>query len=229
MAISTLATTMRGYLAATHFPQALAMVVLMTGATWIFGGSPAAVIAVLCASAAGQATVGWTNDLHDAGVDAQASRTHKPTVRGDIQPSDLRTPIVVSGLLTIPLSFIAAGWLGGAAHIAAVASALMYNFFLARTAWSWLPYAVSFGLMPVFVAQAASTSLWPAAPVIALSICVGVTAHLLNAIPDIDVDRASGWGGLAVGLGKRWSIVVAVVLIGLSAFFVVFAAIGWRS
>jgi 4-hydroxybenzoate polyprenyltransferase len=205
-------TRIRGYLAATHFPQALAMVVLMTGATWIFGGSPAAVIAVLCASAAGQATVGWTNDLHDAGVDAQASRTHKPTVRGDIRPSDLRIPIIVSGSLTIPLSFLAAGWVGGAAHITAVASALMYNFFLARTVWSWLPYAVSFGLIPVFVAQAASTSLWPSAPVIALSILVGVTAHLLNAIPDIDVDRASGWGGLAVSLGKRWSIVVATVL-----------------
>jgi 4-hydroxybenzoate polyprenyltransferase len=203
---------MRGYLAATHFPQALTMVALMTGATWIFGGSPVAVIAVLCASAAGQATVGWTNDLHDAGVDAQASRTHKPTVRGDIRPEDLRIPIIVSGSLTIPLSFIAAGWLGGAAHIVAVASALTYNFFLARTVWSWLPYAVSFGLMPLFVAQAVSTSLWPAALVIALSICVGVAAHLLNAIPDIDVDRASGWGGLAVSLGKRRSVVVVTVL-----------------
>jgi 4-hydroxybenzoate polyprenyltransferase len=221
-------TRIRGYLAATHFPQALAMVVLMTGATWIFGGSPAAVIAVLCASAAGQATVGWTNDLHDAGVDAQASRTHKPTVRGDIRPSDLRTPIIVSGSLTIPLSFIAAGWIGGAAHIVAVVSALMYNFFLARTVWSWLPYAVSFGLMPVFVAQAASTSLWPSAPVIALSILVGVTAHLLNAIPDIEVDRASGWGGLAVSLGKRWSVVVAVVLVGAGVLVVAFALVGWR-
>ena len=210
--MSTQAKRIRGYLAATHFPQALAMVVLMTAATWIFGGSPAAVIAVLCASAAGQATVGWTNDLHDAGVDAQASRTHKPTVRGDIRPSDLRIPIIVSGSLTIPLSFLAAGWVGGAAHITAVASALMYNFFLARTVWSWLPYAVSFGLIPVFVAQAVSTSLWPTVPVITLSILVGVTAHLLNAIPDIDVDRASGWGGLAVSLGKRWSIVVATVL-----------------
>jgi 4-hydroxybenzoate polyprenyltransferase len=118
----------------------------------------------------------------------------------------------VSGALTLPLSFLAAGWIGGAAHIVAVASALMYNFFLARTVWSWLPYAVSFGLMPVFVAQAASTSLWPSAPVIALSILVGVTAHLLNAIPDIDVDRASEWGGLAVSLGKRWSVVVVAVL-----------------
>jgi 4-hydroxybenzoate polyprenyltransferase len=206
-------TRIRGYLAATHFPQALAMVVLMTGATWVFGGSPAAVIAVLCASAAGQATVGWTNDRHDAGVDAQASRTHKPTVRGDIQPSDLRIPIIVSGSLTIPLSLIAAGWIGGAAHIVAVASALMYNFFLARTVWSWLPYAVSFGLMPVFVAQAASTSLWPTVPVITLSILVGVTAHLLNAIPDIDIDRHTGWGGLAVSLGKRRSSILAAVLV----------------
>jgi 4-hydroxybenzoate polyprenyltransferase len=49
-----------------------------------------------------------------------------------------------------------------------------------------------------------------------LSILVGVTAHLLNAIPDIDVDRASGWGGLAVSLGKRWSVVVAGVLVAVT-------------
>jgi 4-hydroxybenzoate polyprenyltransferase len=205
------------------------MVVLMTGATWVFGGSPAAVIAVLCASAAGQATVGWTNDLHDAGVDAQASRTHKPTVRGDIRPSDLRIPIIVSGALTLPLSFLAADWIGGAAHITAVASALMYNFFLARTVWSWLPYAVSFGLMPVFVAQAASTSLWPSAPVIALSILVGVTAHLLNAIPDIDIDKTARIGGLAVALGRRNSIVLTIALVAVSflvAFVVVIAWLG---
>ena len=216
-------TRLCAYLAATHFPQALAMVLLMTVGTALCGGSWSNVALVFVASAAGQATVGWTNDVHDAAADRAAGRGTKPTVRGDIRPEDLRIPILVSATLTIPLSFLAAGWLGGAAHIAAVGSALVYNFYLARTVWSWVPYAVSFALMPVFVAQASSPSVWPTVPVTVLSVLVGVTAHLLNAIPDIDIDRATGWGGLAVSLGKRRSIVLAGVLVvfGLACLGVV--------
>jgi 4-hydroxybenzoate polyprenyltransferase len=193
------------------------MVLLMTIATALTGGSWSSVALVFLASAAGQATVGWTNDLHDSAADRAVGRANKPTVRGDLRPEDLRLPILVSATLTIPLSFFAAGWIGGAAHIAAVASALAYNFFLARSVWSWVPYAVSFALMPVFIAQASSLTLWPTVPVVLLSVLVGVTAHLLNAIPDIDVDRETGWGGLAVSLGKRRSIFLAAVLAGGAA------------
>ena len=216
-------TRIRAFIAATHFPQALAMVLLMTVTTAICGGSWSSVALVFLASAAGQATVGWTNDVHDAAADRAAGRANKPTVRGELRPDDLRVPILVSATLTIPLSFLAAGWVGGAVHIAAVASALVYNFFLARTAWSWLPYAVSFALMPLFIAQAASPLLWPTNPVVLLSVLVGVTAHLLNAIPDIAIDRESGWGGLAVSLGKRGSVVLAAILVaaGLACLGVV--------
>jgi 4-hydroxybenzoate polyprenyltransferase len=204
---------LRALVSATHFPQALAMVLLMTIATAILGGSWSSVALVFLASAAGQATVGWTNDWHDAAADRAAGRGNKPTVRGELRPEDLRVPILFSATLTIPLSFFAAGWVGGAAHIAAVASALVYNFYLARTVWSWVPYAVSFALMPVFIAQASSPALWATLPVVLLSVLVGVTAHLVNAIPDIDIDRATGWGGLAVSLGKRRSMILAAVLV----------------
>jgi 4-hydroxybenzoate polyprenyltransferase len=40
---------------------------------------------------------------------------------------------------------------------------------------------------------------------------------VLNAIPDIDIDRATGWGGLAVSLGKRRSMVLAAVLVLVGA------------
>ena len=210
-------TRIRAFIAATHFPQALAMVLLMTVATAICGGSWPSVALVFLASAAGQAAVGWTNDVHDAAADRAAGRSIRPTVRGELRPDDLRVPILVSATLTIPLSFLAAGWVGGAAHIVAVASALAYNFYLARTVWSWVPYAVSFALMPVFIAQAVSPSLWPTIPIVMLSVLVGVTAHLLNAIPDIAIDRETGWGGLAVSLGKRRSIILLVVLVAAAA------------
>jgi len=189
------------------------MVLLMTVSTALCGGSWSSVALVFLASAAGQSTVGWTNDVHDAAADRAEGRSTKPTVRGELRPEDLRLPILISATLTIPLSFVAAGWVGGAAHIAAVASALAYNFLLARTVWSWVPYAASFALMPVFIAQASSPSLWPPSPIVLLSVLVGVTAHVLNAIPDIDIDRETGWGGLAVSLGKRRSVILAAVLV----------------
>jgi 4-hydroxybenzoate polyprenyltransferase len=71
--------------------------------------------------------------------------------------------------------------------------------------------------MPLFIAQAASPSLWPTIPVVLLSVLVGVTAHLLNAIPDIAIDRNTGWGGLAVSLGKRRSMILAAVLVVAAA------------
>lgn len=208
---------LRAIVEATHFPQALAMVLLMTIATAVVGGSWSSVVLVFLASATGQATVGWTNDVHDADADRAAGRGTKPTVRGDVRPEDLRIPILVSATLIIPLSVLAAGWLGGAAHIAAVASALVYNFYLARAMWSWVPYAVSFALMPVFIAQAITPTLWPSFSVVLLSVLVGVTAHLINAIPDIDIDRDTGWGGLAVSLGKRRSIVLVATLAAVAA------------
>ena len=213
---------LRAYIAATHFPQALAMVLLMTISTALCGGAWWSVALVLVASAAGQATVGWTNDAHDAESDRAAGRAKKPTVRGSLRPEQLRVPVMVSASLTISLSFLAAGWVGGGAHIAAVASALAYNYWLSRTLWSWLPYAVSFALMTVFIAQAASPMLWPTWPVICLSVLVGVTAHLFNAMPDIESDRRMGLGGLAVSLGKGRSIALVVVLMALIA-----ASLAW--
>jgi 4-hydroxybenzoate polyprenyltransferase len=41
----------------------------------------------------------------------------------------------------------------------------------------------------------------------------GSAAHFINVIKDMDQDRASGIGGLPQRLGKRNSIVAAVVLI----------------
>ncbi len=201
------------------------MVVLMTVATALCGATWWNVTLVFLSSAAGQATVGWTNDVHDAEVDRAAGRAKKPTVRGDLRPEQLRVPLMVSASLTIPLSFLAAGWVGGAAHIVAVLSALSYNFWLSRTVWSWLPYAVSFALMTVFIAQASSPSLWPTWPVLCLSVLVGVTAHLFNALPDIESDRRMGLGGLAVSLGRTRSIVLAVVVMALTGLSLVWVVV----
>jgi 1,4-dihydroxy-2-naphthoate octaprenyltransferase len=103
----------------------------------------------------------------------------------------------------------------------------MYNLYLARTTWSWIPYAVSFALLPFFVAQSASSDTWPTIPVVALSMLVGVVAHLINAIPDIDIDKTARIGGLAVALGRRNSIVLAASLVTVALFVAFFVVTAW--
>jgi 4-hydroxybenzoate polyprenyltransferase len=166
--------------------------------------------AVLC----GQLSVGWLNDFVDASLDGSVARSDKPVVAGTLQRSALKVPIAIALILVVPLSILAAGFIGGLAHILAVASAHVYNLYLSRTIWSWLPYAVSFGLLPLFVAQTASAALWPQTLMITLFSLVGVIAHLLNALPDIEIDRKAGKGGLAVSLGRQKSLLLAA---GLSA------------
>jgi 4-hydroxybenzoate polyprenyltransferase len=159
----------------------------------------------------GQLSVGWMNDFVDAKLDITVSRADKPVAAGALNRAALRVPIAIALIFVVPLSILAAGWIGGVAHVAAVASAHVYNLYLSRTIWSWLPYVVSFALLPIFVAQAASNGLWPEQPMIVLFALIGLIAHLLNALPDIEIDRQAGKGGLAVSLGRNYTLALTTV------------------
>ena len=205
-------TRIRAYILATHFPQALTMVLLTTISSWALGQRSLGLVFVFSAVAAGQSSIGWVNDRQDAKIDSALNRVEKPLVGDSLQQSDLVRPIQIATVLTVVFSFLAAGWIGGLAHILAVASAQIYNIFLARTIWSWLPYAISFGLLTVFVTQSSSALLWPNWQLVLIAICVGVIAHIFNALPDLQRDKESNLGGLVVALGKSKSLTVAVLL-----------------
>jgi 4-hydroxybenzoate polyprenyltransferase len=203
---------------ATHLPQTLAMVAVATIGSYVLGSSGGQILLVALAVLCGQVSVGWSNDYIDAKVDKQLNRPDKPVVRDQLDPNSLRVPIILALIAVVPLSFAAGGFIGGAAHLLAVASAWAYNLYLSRTKWSWLPYSVSFALLMVFLFQAASTTFLPAPLVLLVAALVGVIAHLLNALPDIDRDVASGVGGLAVSLGKRGSWLLVAVLSPITLF-----------
>jgi 4-hydroxybenzoate polyprenyltransferase len=203
------------------------MVGLVTVASAVVGVAGWELVLVAAAVLAGQLSVGWSNDYIDARLDKEIGRRNKPVVGQGLDPEALRVPITAALVLVVPLSFMAAGVIGGIAHLVAVASAWVYNLYLARTTWSWVPYAVSFALLPVFVAQSASSDTWPTIPVVALSMLVGVVAHLINAIPDIDIDKTARIGGLAVALGRRNSIVLAASLVTVALFVAFFVVTAW--
>lgn len=199
-------------LRASHFPQTVAMISFLTFAAVITSVQGLDLALFIAAVLCGQLSVGWLNDFVDASLDGSVSRSDKPLVAGTLQRSALRAPIAIALILVVPLSILTAGFIGGLAHILAVASAHVYNLYLSRTVWSWLPYAISFGLLPLFVAQTASAALWPEPAMILLFSLVGVIAHLLNALPDIEIDRTAGKGGLAVSLGRQKSLMLAAGL-----------------
>ena len=202
----------RAYISATHFPQALTMVVLATAVSLALGLTGWNILFVIISTSSGQASVGWVNDLLDAQVDRSLDRKTKPVVRHSLNPEKLKLPIAISLLVAIPFSFLAAGWFGGLAHLGAIGSAQLYNRHLSRTVWSWLPYAISFSLLPIFCWQASSSDLWPSRNIVLISSLVGVIAHIFNALPDLELDKRVGYGGLAVYLGKKKSFVLLAIL-----------------
>ena len=95
-----------------------------------------------------------------------------------------------------------------------------YNLGLKRTVWSWLPYALCFGLMPMVVSLAVTdqAAAWWATTAGAL---LGVGAHLVNAVPDLEADRLTGVHGLPHRWGARHSLDAATVLLLAGSFVVV--------
>ena len=197
---------------ACHLPPTIAMVTLGTLPTYLLGlrGWPVAIVAF--AVLAGQLTVGWSNDYLDADLDRRSNREIKPVVRDSLDEKLLILPMAIAATLLIPLSFAAAGLWGGLSHIVAVACAWSYNLFFARTIFSWAPYTISFALVPIFIYQSVSRNLLPTPLLVLLAGIAGIIIHLINAYTDIDIDRKSEIGGVAVVLGKTRTIGLAAFL-----------------
>src|SRR6266536_2874618 len=163
-------------------------------------GVPGA-LAVAVAVLAGQLSVGWSNDYLDRDRDEHAGRGDKPVAVGRVGARTVGTAAVVAAIATIPLSLLS-GLPAGTLHVVAVASAWTYNLLLKSTAFSVLPYAVSFGLLPAFV-----TAGLPGHPVVgwlvAAGALLGAGAHFANVLPDLDDDLRTGVRGLPHRIGAR--------------------------
>lgn len=170
----------------------------------------------------GQLAIGWHNDLTDAARDRAAGRRDKPIATGAVPSRLVAIALATALALTILLSAFASGLNGLLLHVTlVVGSGLAYNAGMKATPWSWLPYAVAFGALPAFVWVATGRG---AAPwwVIATGALLGVGAHLLNVVPDIEDDRRAGVSGLPHRIGARAATVVApLVLVAGSALLAV--------
>ncbi|MGH2663415.1 MAG: UbiA family prenyltransferase [Actinomycetota bacterium] len=210
---------MLGLLRATHPLPAAAVTVLVGLVIAARRPSFSDLAWAVASTAVGQASVGWSNDYLDRERDAGAGRMDKPLVAGTVRPAT----VAVAALVAFPASVLLSLLLGGAealVMLAAVTSAWGYNAGLKGTILSWLPYAVSFGLAPVYVWLATPPGDLPPAWLVIATAMLGVAGHLVNVVPDLEAERGTV-AGLPHRLGVRGSLLLAGGLLTSVLFLVV--------
>ncbi|TFF16656.1 UbiA family prenyltransferase [Cellulosimicrobium funkei] len=212
----------RGLVVASHFPPTVMVTAFALALSAGIGAGARTTTLVALAVLTGQLSVGWSNDWLDARRDVAVGRADKPVVTGLVTAATLRAAALVALGACVVLS-LATGLLPGVVHVVTVGVAWSYNALLKATWWSWAPYAVSFGLLAVFVVLAAPGEGRPAPWAVAAAALLGVGAHVANTLPDLEDDAATGVRGLPHRLGRRASSILAPVLLAAASALVVLA------
>jgi 4-hydroxybenzoate polyprenyltransferase len=187
---------------------------------------PARSAVVVSAVLTGQLTIGWSNDLLDAHRDRRVRRTDKPLATGELSEAAVRAALVSAALCCVVLS-LSLGWRSGLTHLGlVVGGGTAYNLGMKARRTSWVPYAVAFGALPAVVTLAAVPPAPPPWWMVVAGALLGVGAHLMNVLPDLDDDAATGVRGLPHRLGAKASQTSAGVLLVLASLVVVLGPAG---
>lgn len=209
-----------GLIKASH-PGPSVAVTLLASAYGVSTGLARPRVALIAATVlAGQLSIGWANDLIDADRDRATGRHDKPLASGELSDRSGRAACAVAAAGTVALSLrCGAGF--SAIYLPCVGAGWSYNLGLKATVLSWLPYAAAFGGLPVFVARAGGAVLPPWWVPTAAAL-LGVGAHLMNVLPDLADDEATGIRGLAHRLGPRRTTLLGVAsLVTASALLLI--------
>lgn len=171
----------------------------------------------------GQLSIGWSNDYLDAERDRAVLRSDKPVATGAIQPRVAGIAALVALVSTLGFS-ATLGWFGGTAALVVVLCGWAYNLGLKATAWSWLPYAVAFGLLPAVATLSASTPRLPAVWALTAGGLLGVAAHLANVLPDLSEDATAGIRGLPHRIGATATALSAAAILLAASAVILFAS-----
>ncbi len=217
--------TVRALWGSSH-PGPTLVVTVLALALGIATGLEAWRIALLTVAVfAGQLSVGISNDALDAARDREVGRTDKPLARGDVT---LGVAWVAAwGLLALALILSAPlGWRMLAAHALTLGSAWAYNAGLKSTAWSIVPFLVSFGVFPSLATLSAADPTFAPGWAWIAGGALGAAVHLTNVLPDLDDDARTGVRGLPHRLGPRASAVIAALAVVGGAIAVLLGAAG---
>ena len=211
-------------------PAPTAAVVILAGALAAIlssegGDAPITmrVVLVTLSVLGSQIMTGALNDWADRDRDAMVQPT-KPIPSGAVDPR-IALLVAAGGIALQVATSVPLGPLPLALGLAASASAIAYDLWLSRRAASFVPYLVSFGLLPIWIAAGVGA---PLERVAAAPLLVGpfaMAAHLANTVRDFEADARASSGNLAQRLGRRRAFVLAwgmamTVGLGVGAVFI---------
>lgn len=208
-------------LLASHPGPSVVVTVVATVLGIGLGYPPGRLALLALAILLGQLSIGWSNDWLDAARDREVARADKPAARGDIPIGAVRAAAFVALVLAL-----VATWLLGLgaliAHTVAIAGGWAYNLGLKSTVFSFVPFMVSFGLLPAIATLGQAEPAWPAPWVLAAGALLGIAAHVTNVLPDLADDARTGIRGLPHRLGARVSGLIAFACLALATALISF-------
>jgi 4-hydroxybenzoate polyprenyltransferase len=181
------------------------------------GFEPGSRLALTTIAVAGsQILTGALNDWADRDRD-RIVQPSKPIPSGDITPGGALVVAGAGAVLQLAAS-IPLGPVPLLLGAAAAASAASYNLWLSRTPLSVVPYLVSFGILPLWIAAGVGVGLERVAVAPLLVGPFAAAAHLANTLRDFDADARLGSRNLAQALGRTaalrlaWGLAIGVGL-----------------
>jgi 4-hydroxybenzoate polyprenyltransferase len=209
---------------ASHPALSLAIAVGVAAAAALSGRSLREVGLVLATVLVGRLTAGWLNDVADRTRDEAAGRLDKPVARDWVHPSTVTFTVACATCLLVPLSF-SNGSAAGISHLLSVAAAWIYNSRIKLTVLSWVPWAVSFALLPAFLSYGG----WgggihggpPTWEMTVLAALLGIGVHVLVALPDLVDDNHNKIRNLPMVIALRTGAPKLLVLTSVYLVLVV--------
>jgi 4-hydroxybenzoate polyprenyltransferase len=208
-----------------HPIPTLAVTAISAGLALLAGLSPARAALLVAAVFAGQLSIGWSNDAIDAARDRATARADKPVAKGAVSTRTVGVAAAIALVASAALS-LALGWQPGLASLTVVACGWLYNVGLKATVFSFVPYAIAFGILPAVATLALPVPVWPAPWAMIAGALFGVSAHLANVLPDLDDDIDTGVRGLPHRLGARGTAVACPLLLGAASLVILLGTSG---
>ncbi len=206
---------------AAHLKQAIVTALAMGGAAVLAERSAREAGVVLMTVLVGQVILGWHNDIVDRERDAAHHTPGKPIADGRLDPGAAWYAIIVAALVLVPLS-ITTGITAGGIYLVSVCVGMLGNVVLRTGFFSWVTWAVSFGMLPAYLSyggwggQAVGDP--PETAITILAGLLGIGIHFTRAVWGLVADHEDGWTYLPLKLGLK---IGATRLLALSTLFVI--------
>ncbi|WP_193613416.1 UbiA family prenyltransferase [Nocardioides lijunqiniae] len=203
---------------AAHPRQAVLTAAFVAVAAALSGRAAREVAVVAATVLVGQAILGWHNDLTDRRRDARHETPGKPVAQGHLDPGTAWFALTCGVLLVVPLS-ITSGVTAGGVYLLSLVVGLLGNVALRQGLLSWLPWALSYGLLPAYLSYGGWGGEFrgdaPNPVLTLLFALLGVGVHFLRALWGLVPDHEDGWTYLPLRLGLKLGATRLLVLAGV--------------